>query len=212
MGKNRVWRLMKQGGLRVKTAERFKNTTNSEHKRQVASDVVQRCFSAEAPNRLWTGDITYIWTAEGWLYLAVVLDVFSRRIVGWSMKKRMTDELTVTAFRNALIRRQPAPGLIFHSDRGAQYCSNRFQSLLKGTGSLQSMSSTGCCSDNAVTESFFGTLKRELVHYCSFSSRVEAQSQIFRYIEGFYNRQRRHSAISYQSPEHYERLFFNRAA
>ncbi len=121
-------------------------------------------------------------------------------------------ELTVTAFRNALIRRQPAPGLIFHSDRGAQYCSNRFQSLLKGTGGLQSMSGTGCCSDNAVTESFFGTLKRELVHCCSFSSRGEAQSRIFHYIEACYNRQRRHSAVSYQAPENYERLFFNRAA
>lgn len=212
VGKNRVWRLMKQHGLRVKTAKRFRVTTNSEHKRPVASNLVQRCFSAEAPNRLWTGDITYVWTAEGWLYLAVVLDVFSRRIVGWSMKKRMTDELTVTAFRNALIRRQPAPGLIFHSDRGAQYCSNRFQSLLKGTGGLQSMSSTGCCYDNAVTESFFGTLKRELVHCCSFSSRGEAKSRIFRYIESWYNRQRRHSAVGYQAPENYERLFFNKTA
>lgn len=211
-GKNRVWRLMQQHGLWVKTTKRFKVTTNSEHKRKVAPNLVQRNFSAEAPDRLWTGDITSIWTAEGWLYLAVVLDVFSRRIVGWSMKNRMTDELTITAFKNALIRRRPAPGLIFHSDRGSQYCSNRFQSLLKGTGGLQSMSGVGCCYDNAVTESFFGTLKRELVHHCSFKSRVEAQGQIFRYIEGFYNRQRRHSAISYQSPENYERLFFKRAA
>ena len=120
---------MQQHGLQVKTARRFKVTTNSEHKRPIAPNLVQRNFSAEAPNRLWTGDITYIRTAEGWLYLAVVLDVFSRRIVGWSMNNRMTDELTVTAFKNALIKRHYVPGIIFHSDRGAQYCSNCFQSL-----------------------------------------------------------------------------------
>lgn len=212
VGKNRIWRLMKQHGLWVKTTKRFRVTTNSDHKRPVAPNLVKRNFSAEAPDRLWTGDITYIWTAEGWLYLAVILDVFSRRIVGWSMDKRMTDKLVVTAFKNALVRRRPAPGLIFHSDRGSQYCSKRFQALVKGTGGLQSMSRTGCCYDNAITESFFATLKRELVHHCSFRSRAEAQSQIFRYIEGFYNRRRRHSAIGYQAPENYERQFFKEAA
>jgi len=212
VGKNRIWRLMKQHGLRVKTTRRFKVTTNSDHKRPVAPNLVQRKFSAEAPDRLWTGDITYIWTAEGWLYLAVILDVFSRRIVGWSMDKRMTDNLVITAFKNALIRRRPAPGLIFHSDRGSQYCSKRFQSVVKGGGGIQSMSGTGCCYDNAITESFFGTLKRELVHHCSFKTRGEAQGRLFRYIEGFYNRRRRHSALGYQAPENYERLFFNLAA
>ena len=212
VGKNRVWRLMKQHGLLVKTTKRFRVTTNSDHKRPVAPNLVKRNFSAEAPNRLWTGDITYIWTAEGWLYLAVVLDVFSRRIVGWSMNKRMTDDLVVTAFKNALLRRQPASGLIFHSDRGSQYCSKRYQALVKGVGGLQSMSGTGCCYDNAITESFFGTLKRELVHHCSFKTRIEAQSRIFRYIEGFYNRRRRHSAVGYQAPEIYERSFFKMAA
>ena len=212
VGKNRVWRLMKQHGLRVKTTKRFRVTTNSDHKRPVAPNLVQRNFSAEAPDRLWTGDITYIWTAEGWLYLAVVLDVFSRRIVGWSMNKRMTDDLVVTAFKNAMVRRHPAPGLIFHSDRGSQYCSKRYQSLVKGAGGLQSMSGTGCCYDNAITESFFGTLKRELVHHCSFRTRIEAQSRIFRYIEGFYNRRRLHSAVGYKAPENYERLYFKLAA
>ncbi len=212
VGKNRVWRLMKQNGLRVKTTKRFRVTTNSDHKRPVAPNLVKRSFSAHAPNRLWTGDITYIWTAEGWLYLAVVLDVFSRRIVGWSMNKRMTDNLVVTAFKNALLRRHPAPGLIFHSDRGSQYCSNRFRALLRGAGAVQSMSGTGCCYDNAITESFFGTLKRELVHHCTFKTRQEAQSQIFRYIEVFYNRNRRHSAVDYQTPEDYERLFNKLAA
>lgn len=212
VGKNRIWRLMKQHGLRVKTTKRFRITTNSDHKRPVAPNLVKRNFSAEAPDRLWTGDITYVWTAEGWLYLAIILDVFSRRIVGWSMDKRMTDKLVVTAFKNALVRRHPAPGLIFHSDRGSQYCSKRFQALVKGVGGLQSMSGTGCCYDNAITESFFGTLKRELVHHCSFKTRIEAQSRIFRYIEGFYNHRRRHSAIGYQAPENYERIFFKLAA
>jgi transposase InsO family protein len=207
VGKNRVWRLMKQQGLRVKTMRRFKVTTNSDHKRPVAPNLVRRNFTAPTPDRLWTGDITYIWTAECWLYLAVILDVFSRRIVGWSMKRRMTDDLVITAFNNAVVRRSPSRGVIFHSDRGSQYCSKRFQSLVQGIGGIQSMSGTGSCYDNAITESFFGTMKRELVHHCSFESRSEAQSLIFRYIECFYNRRRRHSSIGYQAPEEYERLF-----
>jgi putative transposase len=211
VGKNRICRLMKQHGLRVKTMRRFKVTTNSDHKRAVAPNLVRRNFTAEAPNRLWTGDITYIWTAEGWLYLAVILDVFSRRIVGWSMNRRMTDDLAITAFNNALIRRSPSQGVIFHSDRGSQYCSKRFQSLVKGIGGIQSMSGTGSCYDNAITESFFGTMKRELVHHCSFERRSEAQSLIFRYIESFYNLRRRHSSIGYQAPEEYERLISKKA-
>ena len=207
VGKNRVWRLMKQHGLRVKTMRRFKVTTNSDHKRPVAPNLVRRNFTAPAPDRLWTGEITYIWTAEGWLYRAVILDVVSRRIVGWSMKRRMTDDLVITAFNNAVIRRGPSSGVVFHSDRGSQYCSKRFQSLVQGIGGIQSMSGTGSCYDNAITESFFGTMKRELVHHCSFESRSEAQSQIFRYIECFYNRRRRHSSIGYHAPEEYERLF-----
>jgi putative transposase len=183
VGKNRIWRLMKRHGVCVRTTRRFKVTTNSDHKRSVAPNLVKRSFSAEAPNRLWTGDITYIWTVEGWLYLAVILYIFSRQIVGWSMDRRMTDPLVITAFKNAFVRIRPDPGLIFHSDRGSQYCSKQFQSLVKGVGGIQSISGTGCCYDNAITESFFGTLKRELVHHHSFRSRAEAQSQIFRYIE-----------------------------
>jgi putative transposase len=212
VGKNRIWRLMRENGLRVKTTRRFKVTTNSDHKRPVAPNLVKRNFTAEDPDRLWTGDITYIWTAEGWLYLAVVLDVFSRRIVGWSMNRRITDDLAVTALRNAIVRRRPTSGFIFHTDRGSQYCSQRFRNLVKGSGGVQSMSATGCCYDNAITESFFGTLKRELVHHCSFITRQEAQSRIFRYIEGFYNRRRRHSAIGYQAPEQYEQMTFKLAA
>ena len=212
VGKNRVWRLMRAHGLRVKTTRRFRVTTNSDHKRPVAPNLVKQNFTAPAPDRLWTGDITYIWTAEGWLYLAVVLDVFSRRIVGWSMNRRMTDDLVVAAFKNALLKRRPLPGFVFHTDRGSQYCSKRFRALVRGAGGLQSMSATGCCYDNAITESFFGTLKRELIHHCSFVTRQEAQSRIFQYIEGFYNRKRRHSAIGYVSPHQFEQEAFKVAA
>jgi len=212
VGKNRVWRLMRENGLRVKTTKRFKVTTNSDHKRPVAPNLVEQKFTAAAPDRLWTGDITYIWTAEGWLYLAVILDVFSRQIVGWSMDVRMKDDLVIAAFKNALVRRRPTTQFIVHSDRGSQYCSKRYRALIKRAGGLQSMSKTGCCYDNAITETFFGTLKRELVHHCTFTTRQEAQSRIFRYIEGFYNRKRKHSAIGYLAPEQYEQKFVQLAA
>jgi transposase InsO family protein len=210
--KNRIWRLLRDNDLKVKTTRRFKVTTNSDHKRAVAPNLVKQEFTAKAPDRLWTGDITYIPTAQGWLYLAVVLVVFSRRIVGWSMNQRMTDDLVVSAFSNALVRRRPVPGFIFHTDRGSQYCSKRFCALVKRVGGTQSMSGTGCCYDNAITESFFGTLKRELIHHCFFITRQEAQSRIFRYIEGFYNRKRIHSAIGYLSPEEFEQRRFELAA
>jgi transposase InsO family protein len=212
VGKNRVWRLMRENDLKVKTSKRFKVTTNSDHKRSVAPNLVKQVFTADLPDRLWTGDITYIPTAQGWLYLTVVLDVFSRRIVGWSMNRRMTDDLVVAAFSNALLRRRPPHGFIFHTDRGSQYCSKRFCALVTGAGGIQSMSGTGCCYDNAVTESFFGTLKRELVHHCSFITRQEAQSRIFRYIEAFYNRKRLHSTIGYVSPEQFEQGHWQVAA
>ena len=212
VGNNRVCRLMRANGLKVKTTKRFKVTTNSDHKRPVAPNRVNQVFQSGAPDRLWTGDITYIWTVEGWLYLAVVLDVFSRRIVGWSMNRRMTEDLVIGAFKNALVRRSPISGFIFHTDRGSQYCSRRFRALVKGAGGLQSMSATGCCYDNAITESFFGTLKRELIHHCSFMTRQDAQSRVFRYIEGFYNRIRIHSAIDYLSPEQFEERFLKMAA
>jgi len=212
VGKNRIWRLMQKNDLHVKTTKRFKVTTNSDHKRPVAPNLVEQNFTAAAPDRLWAGDITYIWTAEGWLYLAVILDVFSRQIVGWSMDSRMKDDLVIAAFKNALVRRRPATKFVFHSDRGSQYCSKHYRAMIKGAGGLQSMSKTGCCYDNAITETFFGTLKRELVHHCTFATRREAQSRIFRYIEGFYNRKRRHSAIGYLAPEQYEQRFFKLAA
>jgi transposase InsO family protein len=211
-GKNRISRLMREGQLRVKTRRRFVVTTNADHKRPVAANLVERRFQAHAPDKLWTGDITYIPTAEGWLYLAVVLDVFSRKIVGWSMSGRMEEHLVVEALGNALCRRRPAPGFIFHSDRGSQYCSKRYRALVEQAGGRQSMSATGSCYDNAITETFFGTLKRELVHHCRYPTRSAARSSLFSYIEGFYNRRRIHSAISYLSPQQFEDRFLGRAA
>ncbi|WP_203978863.1 IS3 family transposase [Geobacter sp. SVR] len=205
VGKNRIWRLMRENGLKVKTTRKFKVTTNSDHKRPVADNLVKRQFSADAPNRLWTGDITYIETVQGWLYLAVVLDVFSRRIVGWSMNKRMTDDLVIAALTNAIVRRRPSPGFIFHTDRGSQYCSKRFRAVVGKAAGIQSMSGTGCCYDNAITETFFSTLKRELIYHCSFTTRQG-------YIEGFYNRKRIHSAIGYLTPEQFEQQELKMAA
>jgi len=203
-GKARIARLMKENNLKLKTQRRFKVTTNSDHKRPVAPNLLQQNFWAEAPDDIWTGDITYIRTGEGWLYLAVVLDVCTRKIVGWSMDKRMKDDLVVNAFKSALQRRSPAKGFIFHSDRGSQYCSKRFMKLVKGVGGRQSMSATGSCYDNAITESFFGTLKRELVHHYRYPTRMAAKRSIFSYIEGFYNLKRLHSSIGYMSPVEYE--------
>jgi len=205
-GKNRVARLMRENGIASKTHRRFKVTTNSDHKRPVAPNLLKRNFTASAPNKVWTSDITYIWTDEGWLYLAVVLDLYSRKIVGWSMSERMKDQLVIDAFVHAWWRRKPSKGLIFHSDRGSQYCSNKFINHLKSKGIEQSMSSTGCCYDNAVTESFFHTLKVEEVYHERYRTRHQARSAIFEYIEGFYNRVRTHSTLGYKTPEDFERL------
>jgi putative transposase len=211
-GKARIARLMKENNLKVKTQRRFKVTTNSDHKRPVAPNLLQQNFWAKEPDDIWTGDITYIRTDEGWLYLAVVLDICTRKIVGWSMDKRMKDDLVVNAFKNALHRRRPSKGFIFHSDRGSQYCSKRFKKLIKGAGGKQSMSATGSCYDNAITESFFGTLKRELVHHYRYETRREARRSIFGYIEGFYNLKRLHSSIGYMSPVEFEDSLYRLAA
>ena len=154
---------------------------------------------------IWVGDITYIWTTEGWLYLAVVIDLYSRRVVGWSINKRMTKQLVMDAVLMAIWKRKPAPGLIFHSDRGSQYCSNNFQRLLKTHGILSSMSRKGDCWDNAVAESFFGTLKLELVFWETYETRVQAKGSIVEYIEMFYNSQRRHSYLGYLTPMEFEK-------
>jgi len=201
-GENRIARIMRANGIASLTRRRYKITTNSDHKLPVAEDLVERDFTATAPNRLWVSDITYIWTWEGWLYLAAVMDVYCREIVGWTLYKR-TKELVANALLKALEKRDPEPGLIFHSDRGSQYASHRVGSILNAWQIHQSMSSKGDCFDNAIMESFFISLKKELVHLKTFHNRSQANSCVFDYIEIFYNRQRRHSALNHKTPLEY---------
>jgi putative transposase len=201
-GKNRIARLMRINGIRAKMKRRYKVTTHSRHTRPVVPNLLTG-RTIDAPDTAWVSDITYIRTYEGWLYLAVVLDIFSRSVVGWSMSERLTDDLTVNALMQALLKRNPASDLIFHSDRGSQYASMRFRQILSRYGILQSMSGKGNCYDNAYAESFFGTLKTELGH--RYESRSVARRSIFEYIEVFYNRIRRHSALNCVSPLEYER-------
>jgi transposase InsO family protein len=211
-GRHRVARLMRKDGLRAKVKRRFKATTDSRHQLPVAANLVSRAFNPEAPNRLWAGDITYIWTAEGWLYLAVVLDLFSRTVAGWAMAERMSRSLAMDALRMAVARRRPGVGVIHHSDRGSQYASADFQALLATHGMRCSMSRKGDCWDNAPVESFFGTLKQELVFHERYATRAQARQSIFDYIERFYNRRRRHSSLGYMSPASFEEAQFKRAA
>ena len=209
---NRVARLMREDGLRAKTKRRFKATTNSEHNLPVAPNLLDRNFSPEAPNQVYAGDITYIWTAEGWLYLAVVIDLFSRSVVGWAMNKQMTRQLVMNALTMAVQRRRPPSGVIFHSDRGSQYASGDFQKLLTKHGMRCSMSRKGNCWDNAPVESFFGSLKQELVFHQKYPTRFHARQSLFEYIERFYNRRRLHSTLGYKSPADYEATYFKLVA
>ena len=203
---NRIARRMRALGLKAIQAKKFKATTDSKHSKPVAPDLLKQDFRAEAPNRKWTSDITYVWTNEGWLYLAVVLDLYSRAIVGWAMNRRMTQQLVCNALTMALFRRGFPKGTILHSDRGSQYCSQRYQRLIENHGLRGSMGRRAPCYDNAVTERFFHTLKVELVHRESYSTRRMAQVSIFEYIETYYNRQRRHSAIGHQVPIIFEQV------
>jgi len=203
-GENRVARLMRLNGLKAKTKKKFKITTNSGHGKKVADNLVNQCFAADYPDRLWCSDITYLWTKEGWLYLAVILDVYSRRIIGWSMSKRVTEDLVINALNQALGYRAPNPTTVFHSDQGKQYAGGRFRKLLENQRLQPSMSGKGNCYDNAITETFFHTLKTELVYFENYQTREEAKSSIFEYIEVFYNRQRRHSALDYKTPVDFE--------
>ncbi len=205
--KNRIARLMRLRGLKAKQTRRFKSTTKRNRSHSVAPNLLLRNFATKKPNEKWLTDITYISTGEGWLYLATVLDLYSRRIIGWAMSERMTDELTLTALRMALQRRQPDPGLIHHSDQGSQYTSDAYQTLLMDHGIQVSMNGVGTWYDNAPMESFFGTLKSECVHHVIYRTRDEARADLFSYIEVFYNRHRLHSALDYLSPEEYERIF-----
>ena len=204
-GKKRVERLMKETGIRAKQKRKYKATTDSNHSFPVAKNHLQRNFTAYGPNQYWVTDITYIYTQEGWLYLAAIMDLYSRRIVGWAMEKRLTQDLVIKALQMAVQRRRPRRGLLLHSDRGSQYASYQYQRLLWYHGITCSMSRKGNCWDNAVMESFFHTLKVELVYQCVFQTRAQARRTIFEYIEVFYNRIRIHSAIGYNSPEEYEK-------
>ena len=202
---NRVARRMRALELHAIQAKKFKATTDSKHSKPSAPDLLQQDFRAEVPNQKWTSDITYVWTDEGWLYLAVVMDLYSRAIVGWAMNRRMTQHLVCDALTMAVFRRGFPKGTILHSDRGSQYCSMRYQRLLENNGLRCSMGRRATCYDNAVTESFFHTLKVERVHRERYTTRRLAQSRIFDYIETYYNRQRRHSAIGHQIPMLFEK-------
>jgi transposase InsO family protein len=203
-GLNRVARLMQKAGLVPKTVKKFRVTTDSRKSHAPAPNLLARDFTASRPNEKWVADVTYIPTREGWLLLAVVLDLFSRMIVGWSMGERLTSELAQRALWHAIERRAPGAGLLVHSDRGKEYYANEYQALLETHGMVCSMSRLGDCYDNAAMESFFHSLKVEQVHHDDYRTRDEARSVIFDYIEIFYNRQRKHSTIGYLSPVAFE--------
>jgi transposase InsO family protein len=207
VSRKRVARLMGELGLKSRRKRRFKATTDSNHSLPVAENVLDRKFEVDAPNVAWVTDITYVWTSEGWLYLAAILDLFSRRVVGFAMSDRIDRALTLEALAAAVGRRVPNVGLVHHSDRGSQYASNDYQTALDELGVVCSMSRKGNCWDNAVAESFFATLKTELVYQRRFATREEAREAIFEFIEVFYNRQRRHSSLGYVSPIEYEMKF-----
>ena len=210
VSKGRVERLMRENDIRGRHKRRFKATTDSKHKLPVAPNRLEQNFETERPDQVWTADITYVGTAEGWLYLAIVLDLYTRQIVGWAMRERMTKELVIDALRMAWFRRRPPPGLIHHSDRGSQYCSHDFQKQLAEYGMLASMSRKGNCWDNATSESFFNSLKNERVHGSRYETRDAARADIFQYIEIFYNRVRRHTSIGGISPVSFYEAWLNR--
>ena len=205
VGRHRVARLMREQGLRAREKRRFQRTTDSQHGLPVAENVLDRQFTVPTPNTAWVSDITYLWTREGWLYLVVILDLFSRRVVGWALHDRITRQLALDALTMALRHRQPRGGLVHHSDRGSQYASTDYQALLAAHGIVCSMSRRANCWDNAVAESFFSTLKIELAHEADWATQTEARTDVSEYIEIFYNTQRRHSALGYVSPVAFER-------
>jgi putative transposase len=206
VGEHRVARLMRAQAIRAKTVKKWRATTDSTHSHPTAPNTLNRQFAVAAPNRVWAGDITYVWTAEGWLYLAVVLDLYSRMAIAWAMGSRLTETLATEALTMALGRRQPSAGLLHHSDRGSQYAALLYRELLASHGITVSMSRRGNCWDNAVVESFFHTLKTELVSHRRYMTRAEAKQDIFEWLEVFYNRTRRHSTLGYRSPAEFEAM------
>ena len=211
IGRYKVRRLMRELGLKAKAPRRYKVTTDSRHKFSVAPNVLNRNFDVNQPNKVWAADITYVWTLEGWLYLAVVIDLFSRQIVGWSMDKRMKKQLTLDALAMAYWRRKPPIGLIHHSDRGSQYACNEYRNRLKQYGMVASMSRKGDCWDNAPTERVIGSLKSERLSDCRFITRRFAELEVLDYI-GYYNSIRLHSTLGYKSPMTYEKELQRKAA
>lgn len=207
--KKRVERLMQEAGIQAIQKRKFKVTTDSRHNLPVAENILNREFTASSPNTKWVADITYINTDEGWLYLATIMDLHSRRIAGYSMQKYLTRELVIEALQMAITNRRPGRGLVIHSDRGSQYASYDYQRLLQQYDFICSMSRKGDCWDNSPMESFFKTLKTELVYQRRFKARAEAKLEIFEYIEVFYNRFRLHSALGYKTPEEFEKNYEN---
>jgi transposase InsO family protein len=203
-GRHRVARIMRLNGWRAKAAKKFKATTNSNHKLPVAPNLLQQNFSASKPDEKYVSDITYIWTEEGWLYLAVVMDLYSRMVVGWSMSERMTSKLVIDALQMAIWRRKMPRGVIIHSDRGSQYCSHDYQKILADNGFICSMSKKGDCYDNASMESWNHSLKVEAIHGEKFLTRADAKNHVFDYIDVYYNRKRLHSKLGYFSPVNFE--------
>ncbi len=207
VGRHKTKKLMKEAGVMVRYRKKYKVTTNSNHKKPLYENVLNRDFSPAAPDRAYASDITYVWTQEGWLYLAVVIDLFSRKIVGWSMSSRMKASLVCDALTMALWQRKPKPGLIVHSDRGSQYASHEYRKLLTGWHCIGSMSRKGNCWDNAVAESFFGSLKQERVQWNHYQTRFEAQQDVLNYITVQYNNFRLHSSLGYKNPNQFELEF-----
>lgn len=206
VGHRRVGRLMRQNGISIVRTRKHKVTTDSNHKFNIAPNLLNRNFAADRPNQKWVVDISYIWTREGWLYLAVVLDLHSRRVIGWAVSNRMKRDLAIRALNMAVALRMPPKGCIHHSDRGSQYCSHDYQKLMRQHGFKISMSGKGNCYDNAAMETFFKTIKAELIWRHSWKTRRAAEIAIFEYINGFYNSRRRHSALGWKSPLAFERI------
>ena len=205
VGHRRIGRLMRQNRITVKRNKKFKATTDSNHSFNIAPNLLNRDFYADRPNQKWAGDISYVWTQEGWLYLAVILDLHSRRVIGWAVSSRMKRDLAIRALNMAIALRRPPKGCIHHTDRGSQYCSHDYQKILRQHGFKVSMSGTGNCYDNAAVETFFKTIKAELLWQRSWRTRRDAEMAIFEYINGFYNPRRRHSALGWKIPVAFER-------
>jgi len=205
IGHRRVGRLMRENGIRVERSKKYKATTDSKHVFNIAPNLLNRDFTADQPNQKWAGDISYVWTQEGWLYLAVILDLHSRRVIGWAASNRMKRDLAIRALKMAIALRQPPRACIHHTDRGSQYCSHDYQKILRQYGFQVSMSGKGNCYDNSAVETFFKTIKAELIWRRPWQTRREAELAIFQYINGFYNPRRRHSTLGWKSPVAFER-------